>query len=137
MARQKPSGDGSLSRRFATVTQPDGTKLKVPVVKDAGTFIYLANPDGSWPKTSLACVLADLSWLAEGAVFGIEESAPGQGMGRVDWCRVAEQRPLISVDRTGKYSKFAQLKRLVLVEKIANPDDIAELGASDLEDSNV
>ena len=43
---KRPSGAGSNSRRFATITKPDGTKVKVPAVKYAGTIIYLADDAG-------------------------------------------------------------------------------------------
>ena len=128
MARQKPSGDGSLSRRFATVTQPDGSTLKVPVVKDAGTFFFLADDDGGWPKTYLACILTDIDSLAEGQFVELEELAPGLNMGNVKVMQVIEQRVRIALDRSGKYSKFAQFKRLILLEPVASNEEVqAEL----------
>ena len=133
MARKKPSGNGSLSRRFATVTQPDGTALKVPVVKDAGTFIYLANPDGSWPQKTLATLLYDAAWMQEGVRFELEELAPGLGMGERSTVHILAVHNIVSLDRSGKYNKFGQVKKLVLITPIASTDDLAELELDDLE----
>lgn len=133
MSRKKPSGDGNKSRRFAEVTQPDGTTLKVPVVKDAGTFIYLANPNKSWPKKTLATLLYDAAWMVEGVRFELEELAPGLNMGSRSTVHILAVHNIVSLDRTGKYSKFAQVKKLVLITPTANTDDLAELELDDLE----
>lgn len=128
MSRKKPSGDGNKSRRFATVQQPDGSTLKVPVVKDAGTFFFVANDEGGWPKTYLACVLGDVDSLTEGQFVELEEMAPGLNMGSLKVMQVIEQRVRIALDRSGKYSKFAQLKRLILLAQVADDDEVqAEL----------
>lgn len=131
MSRKKPSGDGNKSRRFAEVTQPDGTTLKVPVVKDAGTFIYLANPDKSWPKKTLATLLYDAAWMVEGVRFELEELAPIAGSRQT--VHILAVHNIVSLDRTGKYSKFAQVKKLVLITPTHNLEDWAELELDDLE----
>ena len=124
MRRVRPSGDGSHSRRFAEVTQPDGTKLKVPVVKDAGTFFFVATEDGGWPSTYLACVLADIDSLEEGQFVELEEVAPGLSMGSLEVLQVIEQKLRISLDRSGKYAKFAQLKRMVLLAPVPSDEEV-------------
>ncbi len=120
---KRPSGAGSNSRRFATLARPDGTKVKVPVIKNAGTAIYEAEPDGSWPNDPTVVVLEDVDWLEEGAAFDLEETAAGKGMGTLRRMRVVEVRKTIGADSSGKFHKYGQTKRLVLV---APTEDYAE-----------
>jgi len=135
MTRKKPSGDGNKSRRFALVTQPDGSTLKVPVVKDAGTFLYLANPDGSWPRTTLTTLLYDAAWMQENVRFELEELAPGLGMGERSTVHILAVHNIVSVDRSGKYAKFGQVKKLVLIKPTSSTDDLAELEIDNLEET--
>ena len=111
----RPSGAGSNSRRFATLARPDGSRIKVPVIKYAGTIIYLATDDGGWPTEPYCILLADISWLEEGKAFDLEETAAGRGMGKLQRVRVLEVRETIGVDSSGDYHKYGQVKRLVLV----------------------
>lgn len=88
MARERrPSGLGNKSRRFATVTQPDGEKVSVPAPKDAATYLYVATEDGAWPNGRPLCTLLyDATWMVEGAVFELEEMGAGHGMGTKPRC---------------------------------------------------
>lgn len=127
--RRRPSGDGSNSRRFATVTGPEGERLKVPVVKDAATFIYVADAEGEWPETFATKVLGDYAWLGLGSEFQLEEMEPGQGMGTRQTVRVIDQRVRITKHR----GRWGQLKRLVLVAEVPDTDTVAKLRVEDLE----
>lgn len=133
MVRKKPSGDGSHSRRFAKVAQPDGSTVKVPAVKDAGTFLYLANPDGTWPPKALAILLYDATWMQENVRFELESVTPGSGMGERQTVHILAVHNVVAIDRGGKYSKFGQVRKSVLVTPITDTDDIAELEVDDLE----
>jgi hypothetical protein len=118
MSRKRPSGDGSNSRRFATVNQPDGSKLKIPVVKDAGTFIYMCNDDGGWSEKPICTVLDLMNVVEVGSTVELEEAEPGKGMGNLTPAQVVDQRIIISIDRSGKYSKYGQVKRLLLLDEV-------------------
>lgn len=122
--KRRPGGDGGNSRRFATVQQPDGSELKVPAVKDAGTFIYMTT-DGQWPKHYTTVLLIDSSLEDE---FELEEGRPGHGMGNVVTVRVLERR-LRVVNHPGKYG---QIKRLVLVTPTVSNDEMAEMASAGL-----
>lgn len=135
MSRKRPSGPGSNSKRFAEVRQADGTTLKVPAVKDVGTFLYLADADGNFPNKPLATILDSAPELQEGTLFEIEEGAAGRGMGNIIGAKVVLVRLRVGVDRSGKYSKFGQLKRLVYVVEVPNFDELAHFSAnSELEE---
>lgn len=114
------------------MTQPDGRKLKVPVVKDAGTFIYLANPDGTWPANFIAKLLYDATWMIEQTRFELENIAPGEGMGKRETVQVIEAQNIVAVDRSGRYSQFGQVKKRVLVTPVANTEALREATASEL-----
>lgn len=105
--RRRPSG---AKNKFTSVTKPDGSKEQIPVAKDVGTFIYLANEDGSWPDKPLTTLLVDATWLTEGATCLLEEMRPGKGMGETRAVQVIEHDITISV-----HGKYAQAKRRVLV----------------------
>lgn len=120
MSRRRPSGRGSNSRRFAEVPGPDGSTLRVPQVKDAATFIYLAETDGSWPRTPAATLLVDASWLVEGATFELTEMRPGKGMGTTTTVQVVEARVEVAVHE----GKYAQIKRLLLVDPVEGYDGL-------------
>lgn len=131
--RKRPSGVGSNSRRFAKVTTPDGETLKVPVAKDVGTFIFLRNPGEPWPKKATAVLLDPAVELQEGAYIEIEEAGAGAGMGSLTGATITRVQVRVSIDSTGRYTKFAQLKRLVFAEREPTLDELAALGPGDLE----
>lgn len=109
MSRQRPSGIGSNSRRFASV---DDTK--VPVAKDAATIVYVRAHDGSWPTKPTARLLYDASWITEGVTFEVEDLRPGRGMGSVRTFIAVEVRQRITVFD----GKWGQSKRLVLAAEV-------------------
>lgn len=132
MTRRRPGGITEKSTRFAEYGLPDGTKLKIPVVKDAATFVYVADENGKWPKSPAVTLLIDLNWMAEGVVFGLEEMRPGHNMGSISTMQAIAVYNIIS-RFPGKYG---QLKRLVLVrERKATNDDIENLTLDDLKRS--
>lgn len=120
MSRQRPSGAGSNSRRLAAVSQPDGSELLVPQVKDAATFIFIAEPDGSWPRRPLTTLLIDAAWVEEGSTLHLEEMRPGHGMGRVLTAQVVDVRVHITI-HPGKYG---QIKRMLLVDPVVPYEDV-------------
>jgi hypothetical protein len=118
MALKRHSGDGSSSRRFAEVMK-DGEVVKLPVVKDTGTIIYLTN-NGQWVKNPLAVIPADIDWLVEGHTFFIEDLTPGH-MGKRTQVRVVDVvNSLQIIRRKGKYAMLGQAKRNVLVQEISD-----------------
>lgn len=125
MTPTRPSGEGSNSRRFAVVRE-EGKPVKIPVVKDAGTFIYLST-DSSWPKAPITTLLVDASWIQEGETFWLKELRPGKGMGSK--VRVA----VIGVDMTISVypGKFGQIERHVLVNAVPDMDDLSRLLVGD------
>lgn len=125
--RKRPSGVGSNSRRFAEVTTPDGSTLKVPVAKDAATFIFMATDAGKWPRTPVTTLLVDASWILEGATLELEEMRPGRGMGSRTTVQVVEVRVVVAIHE----GKFGQVKRMVLVDEVEPFDDV--MGRGDLE----
>lgn len=131
--RKRPSGVGSKSRRFAEYTTPDGQKLKVPVSKDVGTFIFLRNPGERWPTNPTALLLDPALELREGAYIEIEELGAGAGMGSVSGAMILRVQVRVAIDSTGRYTKFGQLKRLVFAEREPNFDQMAAMGPGDLE----
>ena len=133
MARKKPSGAGSNSRRFADVTRPDGTTLKVPVVKDAATFIYVSE-NGEWPADYTCKLLYDATWMQDNVVFELEEVGAGMGMGETRTVQVLEVRNTVMVDRSGKYTSFGQTIKRVLVALVADATDLEEVTAEDLDE---
>lgn len=126
--RKRPSGRGSNSKKFAEVRGPDGTLVKVPVARDAGTFIYLAGPDGAWPRAPHVAILVDLPWLAPGVTVELEEMRAGHGMGTVQAVSVVETRVRISVFD----GKYGQVKRLVLVKPDQSNDEHGDLSSEGL-----
>lgn len=136
MARERrPSGLGNKSRRFATVTQADGEKVTVPAPKDAATYLYVATESGTWPDSRPLCTLLyDATWMVEGTVFELEEMGAGHGMGTKSTVRVTDTHAVVAIDSGRiKTNGYGQIKRSVLVEVVADSDDIAELGTDDLE----
>lgn len=129
MSRRRPSGRGSNSRRFAEVSGPDGSKTRVPAVKDAGTFVYIREHDGSWPSTPVTTLLYDAAWMTEGAVFEVVDMRPGRGMGTTTTVQAVEVRLRIAV-HPGKYG---QTTRLVLVTEVESDDTFAVKTLDDLE----
>lgn len=126
--KRRPGGDGGNSRRFATISKPDGSELKVPAVKDAGTFVYLAE-DGKWPKAPVTTLLIDSPLSEE---FELEEGRPGKGMGKVTTVRVLERRLRVVIHP----GKFGQIKRLVLVTPTLSNDEMADMTSADLRGVN-
>ncbi len=112
--RKRPGGVGSNSRRFAEVTTPEGETLKVPVAKDAGTFLFLATESGGWPRQPITTLLSDASWIGEGTTLHLEEMRPGHGMGDTLTVQVIEVRVIVSVHD----GKFGQIKSMVLVDEV-------------------
>jgi len=128
MSRRRPSGRGSNSRRFAEIEAPDGQTLKVPAVKDVGTFLFLSDDGETWPSRPSTKLLDAAFDLQEGAYFEIEETGAGAGMGRITGAKVVKVVVRVGMDSTGKYSSFAQLKRLVYAVRTLSTADLAELG---------
>lgn len=120
MARKRPSGAGSNSKRFAVETRPDGTQVRVPATKDIGTFVYIAGEDGSWPKLPTTTLLLDLPWLQEGATVRLRDMRPGEGMGREITVQVIEQRVAIAIFP----GRYGQVQREVLVDEVAAFEDV-------------
>ncbi len=127
--RKRPSGVGSNSRRFATQTDELGREVRVPVTKDAGSFVYIRGHDGSWPSTPVVSLAYDAAWLVDGAVFELVEMRPGNGMGATQMVEVVELRIQTSIHP----GKWGQVKRLALVVPIEHDDAIAGLTVVDLE----
>jgi hypothetical protein len=94
---------------------PDSSVLKVPAVKDVATFIYFADEAGEWTKSPVCTILADLFYLKVDTQFQMEVLTPGE-MGKTHTARVVDVKEVISYERSGKYAKFAQVKRLILAE---------------------
>ena len=116
MALKRASGTGSTNRRFAKVLV-EGEVIKIPVVKDTGTIIYLTD-DGEWPDTPIAVIPADIDWMTEGKEFVLESRTPGS-MGKRVMARVVETQHSIQIERkSGKYAHLGQAKRNVLVQEI-------------------
>ncbi len=130
--RKRPSGVGSNSRRFAEIQTPDGETLKVPVAKDVGTFLFLRTPGEPWPKSPTALLLDTAVELAEGAVIEVEEIGAGSGMGGLTGASIVKVVIRVAVDSTGRYTKFAQLKRLVYAEREPSLAHLAALSPEDL-----
>ncbi len=128
MSRKRPSGLGSNSRRFATITEPDGTKLKVPAAKDAATFVYVSE-NGGWPRNAITALTYDVTWLVEGAFVDLKEMRPGRGMGEIRTFQVLEVRQEICV-YPGKYG---QAIRMVLLREVRSTNEIASMVTEDLE----
>lgn len=84
----------------------------IPVVKDAATFIYIANGDGTWPPRPITALLTDLPWMEEGATFLLKDLRPGESMGATAEARVIETNTDVEVHR----GKWGQVRRRVLVE---------------------
>jgi len=126
--RKRPSGVGSNSRRFAEIQTPDGETLKVPVAKDVGTFLYITDIGASWPRHPSALLLDSASDLQEGALIEIEEAGAGAGMGSITGARIEKVVVRVAVDSSGRYSRFAQLKRLVFARRVPSTSELAALG---------
>lgn len=135
--RKRPSGVGSNSRRFADVTTPAGEHLKVPVVKDVGTFLFVRSPGEPWPRKATALLLDPAVELQEGALIELEEVGAGAGMGALTGATIVRVVVRVAVDSTGRYTKFAQLKRLVYAERGPSFADLASLTPCDLGDPDV
>jgi hypothetical protein len=98
----------------------------VPVVKDVGTFLYLSEDGVEWPVTPHK--LLDGAYdLQEGVHVEIEGMAPGAGMGEVRGAYIVRVKVRVSIDPTGKYSHFAQLKRLVYAVFAPNVTEMGEI----------
>lgn len=116
---KRPSGLGSNSKKFATVTRPDGSKIKVPAPRDAVTVLYMAEENGAWPKSPFVSLLVDLPWLADGSAVELEWMIPGKGMGRVMAVSVISVLTRIRI-LPGKYG---QVVRMVLVTPVLRDDE--------------
>lgn len=118
--KRRPGGDGGNSRRFATVEVPDGV-VKIPVVKDAGTVVYLSD-DYTWPKSPRTMVLSDTAWMVEGSTFNLVNLRPGNGKG------MGHKTPVVVVavemDVLEYEGKFGQVLRRVLVNPAPDKDAI-------------
>jgi hypothetical protein len=119
MARRRPSGPGSNSRRFADIKRPDGSIDKVPAAKDAATYLFLATASGEWPPQFFVKFLYDAVSLDQGTVFELQEMRPGEGMGRISRLKVLSAHSRIDVYPNG----HGQLRRLVLVEEMPDTDE--------------
>lgn len=131
--RKRPSGLGSNSRRFATVEQPDGKALKVPVTRDVGTFLFLSRDGQTWPSRPSGKIMDAAPDLQEGVIFDVENLVPAAelegvklGMGEFVAAQVVRVRVVVALDPTGRYSQFAQLKRLIYA--VLLPTSLDELG---------
>lgn len=127
-ARKRPSGAGSNSRRFVVQTDTLGRQVRVPVVKDAGSFVYIRGHDGAWPSTPVISLAYDAQWLQAGTVFELVEMRPGKGMGATQMVEVIELRIQAAVHP----GKWGQVMRHALVVPIEHDDTIAWLTATDL-----
>lgn len=121
--RRRPSGAAKTSRRFATVSQPDGSELKIPAVKDSATFIYVADENRNWPRKPTVTILGDLPYLTEHFRFQLREMRPGQGMGDLMDVMVIDSKFEIGVFN----GVYGQTKRLVLVEEVPSVEAIDQL----------
>lgn len=133
--RKRPSGVGSNSRRFATVKQPNGEALKVPVAKDVGTFLFLSRDGETWPERPVGKIMDAAPDLQDGTIFDVENLVPAAelegirlGMGDRVGAQVVRVKVIVSLDPTGRFSQFAQLKRLIYAVLI--PESIDELGGT-------
>lgn len=127
--RKRPSGVGSNSRRFVKYPDSEGREIRVPVAKDAGTFVYICGRNGGWPSTPVVSLAYDAQWLVEGAVFEVVEMRPGQGMGTQRMVEVIDVRLRVSLHP----GKWGQAQRLVLATPVEHDDDLAKLTAADFE----
>lgn len=130
---KRPSGVGSNSRRFATFCRPDGSKLKVPVAKDVGTFLFLSRDGEQWPAAPIAKIMDSAPDLQEGVLFDVENLVPAAelegiklGMGDIVGAQVVRVKVIVALDPTGRFSQFAQLKRLIYAVLI--PESLDDLG---------
>lgn len=122
--RRRASGDGSNSKRFATVKMPDGREAKIPAAKDASTYICMVTPEGTWPQKALVVLLYDVTWLMEGSVFELEEMRPGHGMGNVTSLRVLSSRARVQLHE----GCYGQVQRWLLCEEVAAGEEVGDLG---------
>lgn len=127
--RTRPSGAGSNSRRFVERHEPDGSLVRVPAVKDAGSFVYIREHGGGWPNEPVVTLAYDAQWLTEGAVLELKEMRPGHGMGRLTMVQVVELRIQIGLFE----GKYGQVHRLALVAPIEHDDRLAALSVAELE----
>ncbi|BDP42885.1 hypothetical protein DAETH_28540 [Deinococcus aetherius] len=121
--RKRPSGAGSNSKRFAEVKKGDEV-TKIPVVKDAGTFIYLSE-DHSWPTLPVTTLLTDVSWIQEGSVFTLKDNRPGTRGGMGHKTKVF----VVAVDMTVAIwpGKYGQIERHVLTNPVPSNDELSEM----------
>ena len=119
--RKRPSGNGAHSTRFAEVKR-DGDILKIPVVKDAWAFLFLADEGGDWPKkpSTVLLVAAD---FREGDVFELEEGRPGSGMGTIMSVKVLEVVRRVVIHP----GKFGPVKYMILVVPVVSNKDFGDL----------
>ena len=127
--RKRPSGLGSNSRRFASITNPDGTATSVPAARDACTYVCIEE-GGEWPSAATAVLLYDAVWMVEGKAFEVKEMRPGRGMGNVKNVRVTATAEQLEIHE----GKYAQTKRWVLVEELTPFRERMEMTADDLLD---
>lgn len=126
MTRRRPSGVGSNSRRFADILTPEGQKLKVPVAKDVGTFLFLSADGENW-STKYHKILDGAYDLQVGAFIELEGMTPGEGMGEVVGAQIVRVKVRVCIDPGKRYSQFAQLKRLVYAVLLPNEDEMGEI----------
>ena len=127
--RKRPSGLGSNSRRFASITNPDGTATSVPAARDACTYVCIEE-GGEWPRAATAVLLYDAVWMAEGKTFRIKEMRPGRGMGSTKTMRVIDSAEEMELHE----GKYAQVKRWVLCREVESPEQVDSYTADDLLD---
>lgn len=94
----------------------DSKGESIPITKDAGTFIYVAEADGTWPKKHLVAVPIDVPWVQERAQLSIKDLRPGFGMGKLTHVRVLQ----VELEVELHAGKWGQIRRRVLVEEIAD-----------------
>lgn len=111
--RKRPSGLGSNSRRFAEVAATDGSTVRIPVTKDVGTVIYLADENGAWPRAPHVTLLVNLAELHDGATFEMVDLRPGR-MGQSMTVTVIEVRVRVNLFE----GKYGQVIRSVLVTPV-------------------
>lgn len=103
---------------------------EIPVTKDSGTFIYLAEADGVWPKKPVVALPLDVQWLEPGLELRVRDIRPDFFTGDFLHVRVLDTDVQIEI-RPGKWG---QIRRNVLVEQIATPEALNQAVQEELDD---
>lgn len=128
--RNRPSGMGSNSRRFAKARHPETLEeIKIVASRAVATIWYVANPDGTWPERKALEIDNECSWMHEGDYLEYQDMRPGHDMGNIILYRIAEVR-----NRVREFpGKYGQAMRRVLLVPVADADLIGDLDPSELE----